>query len=64
MLRHSREPSSWPDRLAARTVRVLRTEDELAEAAARAAVFAGLLQDRLKARAARDARTAERRADR
>lgn len=55
MLQHSGEPPNWPDPPVRRTVRVLRTEDELAEASARAAVFAGFLQDRLEARAARAA---------
>jgi hypothetical protein len=42
-----------------RTVRVLRSGQELAEASARAAVHARRLDERLAARAARDARTAE-----
>lgn len=59
MLRHPREPQAWPAAPAARTVRVLRGEAELAEASARAAVHARRLHDRLEARAARDAWMAE-----
>lgn len=63
MLRHSKDPDPHGERPALRTVRLLRSEAELAEASARAAVHARRLRDRLEARAAKDAWTAEYRAD-
>lgn len=59
MLRHPREPQLRPPPPVVRTVRVLRSEAELAEASARAAVHARRLEERLEARAARDAWMAE-----
>jgi hypothetical protein len=63
MLRHSKDPDPLGEGPALRTVRLLRSEAELAEASARAAVHARRLRDRLDARAAKDAWTAEYRAD-
>lgn len=64
MFRHTRDPQPRSEPPAARTVRVLRNPEELAEASARAAEHARRLHDRLEARAARDARTEEHQAGR
>jgi hypothetical protein len=62
MLRHAKAQSRH-DTSGPRTVRVLHSRQELAEAQARASVHARRLQDRLEARAARDARTVAYRSD-
>ncbi|MGH8980934.1 MAG: hypothetical protein ACRDWE_07935 [Acidimicrobiales bacterium] len=61
MAQHQRDGSVTDDVAAIprRNVRVLRGEDELAAASARAAVGARRLHERLEARAARDAWMAE-----
>lgn len=59
MFRHAAQDQPQHPAPAARTVRVLRSGQELAEASARAAVHARRLDARLAARAARDAWTAE-----
>lgn len=62
MRRHATHPDVVAAGVPSRTVRVLRSDEELSEAVARAAVHARRLLDRLDARAAGDARTAEHRA--
>lgn len=62
MRRHVTDPELVVAAAPSRTVRVLRSDEELAEAAIRAAVHARRLVDRLAARAEGDARTAAYRA--